>query len=91
MDDTAHATEEAQGAQNYDNDEEPFLDAPDLAMQAAVELRHCVEVDICDGAAQINGWRLEHSWRVHAYDSVSQADARRHADEDGRRRVRQSI
>ena len=42
MDDTAHATEEAHGAQNYDDDQEPFLDATDLAMQAAVELRHCV-------------------------------------------------
>ena len=42
MNDTAHATEEAHGAQNYDDDQEPFLDATDLAMQAAVELRHCV-------------------------------------------------
>ena len=39
VNDTAHATEEAHGAQNYDDDEEPFLDATDLAVQAAVELR----------------------------------------------------
>ena len=31
MNDTAHATEEAHGAQNYDDDQKPFLDATDLA------------------------------------------------------------